>query len=184
MTKVMSSSWNAIWQNSLWTSTSYFGGFPKDVFILYELQGLSERMSKVKCLWKSQFTQCYGLCSIQSRAICGVLGTSSGENGEVVDARLSQSILWAGHSGNWGCCKFSSQGCNYLKGFNYPTSVCPPPPMYICFSAVEISWNLSESRSGLIRGWMVWLERGHRGLSSSSVYWPSSDKFLLRDGSC
>ena len=84
-------------------------------------------MSKVKCLWKSQFTQCYGLCSIQSRAICGVLGTSSGENGEVVDARLDQSILWAGHSGNWGCCKFSRQGCKYLKGFNYPSSVCPPP---------------------------------------------------------
>ena len=100
-------------------------------------------MSKVKCLWKSQFTQCYGLCSIQSRAICGVLGTSSGENGEVVDARLDQSILWAGHSGNWGCCKFSSQGCNYLKGFNYPSSVCPPPNVYLllcCGDFLETEW--------------------------------------------
>ena len=156
--------------------------FFKDVNILYELQGLSERMSKEKCLWKSQFEQCYGLCSIQSRAICGVLGTSSGENGEVVDARLNQSILWAGHSGNWGCCKFSSQGCNYLKGLNYPS--CLPPLVSICFSAVEISWKLSESRSGLIRGWKVWLERGHSGVSLSSSVWPSLDKFLLRDDSC
>ena len=61
---------------------------------------------KENCLFKGCLSSVCAMwlnvtgCAASSQGLCGVLGTSLRENGEVVDARLNQSILWAGDSGN------------------------------------------------------------------------------------